>query len=395
MARNTPPLIAHVIHGFTTGGLQQGLLNLINHLPAERFRHAVVCIHEFTDFSLGIQQPDVPVLALHHNWLGRNAYWHLYRTLRALQPDIVHTRNIGTLEGQICAAAAGVRARIHGEHGRDSYDLDGSNRRHRLVRRCMAPLVTHFTSVSADLANWLVGSIGIPARRVTCIYNGVDALRFRPRVGARTQLGPEGFVDADSLVIGTIGRMAEVKDQTTLARAFVELLNRFPAERRRLRLTLVGEGPLRAEAMDVLKLAGIDNLAWIPGERSDVPELLRGMDIFVLPSLAEGLSNGILEAMATGLPVVATRVGGNGEMVDDGHTGFLVDAANPGAMASALGRYISNPSLLRSHGEKARQRAEADFSIGAMVAGYAAVYDLVLASQAIRPAEARRQSGIA
>src|SRR5207237_9166164 len=135
---------------------------------------------------------------------------------------------------------------------------------------------------------------------------------------------------------GTVGRMQEVKDQLTLARAFVELLQRSPQAATRLRLVMVGDGPLRKQVADILNQAGWGALAWLPGERDDVPQIMRGFDLFVLPSLAEGISNTILEAMASGLPVVATSVGGNAELVESGRTGQLVPRSDPEAMAHAI-----------------------------------------------------------
>jgi glycosyltransferase involved in cell wall biosynthesis len=123
---------------------------------------------------------------------------------------------------------------------------------------------------------------------------------------------------------------------------------------------------------------GLGDIAWLPGECDNVPELLCAMDVFVLPSLAEGISNTILEAMATGLPVVATNVGGNSEILVDGITGFLVPRGNPDALAAAIRRYVDEPVLRRVHGASARRRCETEFSIGAMVRNYQNLYDELL-----------------
>jgi glycosyltransferase involved in cell wall biosynthesis len=127
-----------------------------------------------------------------------------------------------------------------------------------------------------------------------------------------------------------------------------------------------------------LKGAGAFDRAWLPGERADVPEMLRGLDCFVLPSLSEGVSNTILEAMATGLPVVATRVGGNPELIEDGLSGRLVAAANPDALADAIVGYVQDPVKARRHGKAARGIAESRFSLTRMAADYAALYDRLL-----------------
>ena len=137
------------------------------------------------------------------------------------------------------------------------------------------------------------------------------------------------------MIVGTVGRVEAIKDQLTLVRAFLHLINIDADARARLRLTVIGDGALREEARQLISAAGAESLAWLPGERNDIPELMRGMDLFVLPSLREGISNTILEAMASGIPVVATRIGGNPELVVEGETGMLVPPSDPIAMASA------------------------------------------------------------
>jgi sugar transferase (PEP-CTERM/EpsH1 system associated) len=374
-----PPLVVHVIHELAVGGLENGLVNLINHIPADRYRHAIVCLKGYSDFAKRIKRDDVEIIALNKregNDFGM--YLRLYRTLRRLRPDIVHTRNLGTMEGQVVAAAAGARARVHGEHGRDIFDLHGTNRKYKLLRKAIKPFVHQFIAVSQDLERWLSDTVGVARERISQIYSGVDSMRFHPRTGPRTDIAPPGFLDADSILVGSVGRMAAVKDYPNLVRAFLLLLEREPAARSRLRLLIVGDGVDRQKCMNMLQQAGVAELGWFPGERSDIAELMREMDIFVLPSLGEGISNTILEAMCSGLPVVATRVGGNLELVKEGVTGKLVPPATPEALADALLDYYRNPSMLCDHGEAARRQIEETFTMQAMTRGYVDVYDKVL-----------------
>jgi len=175
--------------------------------------------------------------------------------------------------------------------------------------------------------------------------------------------------------VGTVGRMQTVKHQTLLARAFVLALQQQPALRERLRLVMASEGPLRAQVQALLADAGVADLAWLPGERSDVPAVMRGLHGFVLPSLAEGVSNTVLEAMACGLPVVATRVGGNAELVDDGRTGMVVPSDDVAAMADALCHLAQQPQEAARMGSAGRQAVEQRFSLKAMVGAYQALYD--------------------
>jgi glycosyltransferase involved in cell wall biosynthesis len=172
--------------------------------------------------------------------------------------------------------------------------------------------------------------------------------------------------------------MEDVKNYLGLIEAFLLLLKEMPAAHERLRLLIVGAGSNRQRCIERVREAGVEGLAWFPGERNDIPELMRSMDLFVLPSLGEGISNTILEAMSTGLPIVATRVGGNAELVEEGVTGMLVPSGSAGALAGAMQEYYRNPELLVEHGRAARKQVEARFSMEAMMSGYLEVYDKVL-----------------
>jgi sugar transferase (PEP-CTERM/EpsH1 system associated) len=372
------PLVAHVVLRFDTGGLENGVVNLINHMPVEAYRHAVIALTSITDFRKRIARADVEFIALDKPaGHALKVYPQLYRLFRRLRPAIVHSRNLAALEVVVPAWAAGVPLRIHGEHGRDVGDLDGSNRKYQWVRRAYRPFVNRYVALSKDLENYLTDRVGVSAAAVAQIYNGVDVQRFTP-AAARAPIAGCPFADPDLFLAGTVGRMQAVKDQTLLARAFIAALEHAPELRSRLRLVMVGDGPLRHEAQRLLDAAGLAALAWLPGERSDIPDILRGLDAFVLPSLAEGISNTILEAMASGLPVIATRVGGNPELVTDGLTGVLVPAADLRPMAEALVDYARHPERARAAGRAGRAEAERRFSLQAMVAAYRDLYDRLL-----------------
>lgn len=374
------PLVAHIIHRLDVGGLENGLINIINHTPENRYRHVIICMTDYNPaFRARIRREGVECYALHkREGKDLGVYLRLWRLLRQLRPDIVHTRNLSALEAQLPAALAGVPVRVHGEHGRDMHDIDGTNRKYNLLRRAFRPLVDRYIPLSRDLEQWLRNQVEVPGKKIVHICNGVDSELFHPAQSGRKLLPLEGFADKDSIVIGTLGRMQTVKDQLTLVRAFLLLLERLPGARGRLRLALIGDGPLRAEAQELLRQAGALDLCWLPGSRDDTPHLLRCLDIFVLPSLAEGISNTILESMASGLPVVATRVGGNPELVKENHTGTLVPPNDAPAMADALQSYIEDPQMMRRHGEEGRRRVEEEFSLTHMVERYMAVYDALL-----------------
>lgn len=373
------PLVLHVFYRFDVGGLENGVVNLINHLPADRYRHAILALTEVTDFRQRIRRDDVEYISLKKppGHLFR-LYPRLWRIFRDLRPAIVHSRNLAALEVTVPAWAAGVPVRIHGEHGYDVGDLDGNNRKYQWVRRAYAPFVSRFVALSRDLARYLTDRVGVAQDKIAQIYNGVDTERFHPAVLPKPTFQGCPFGSPDHWLVGTVGRMQTVKNQTLLARAFIRALELAPALRDRLRLVMIGDGPLRGESQALLDAAGVADLAWLPGERHDIPDLLRGLDSFVLPSIAEGISNTILEAMASSLPVIATAVGGNPELVREGVTGTLVPPGDIDAMARAIVGQAESPEQSRTAGRAGRAEVESRFSMAAMVGAYQGLYDRLL-----------------
>lgn len=371
------PLVLHVLYRFATGGLENGVVNLINRLP--QYRHAVLALDACDPaFCERVTAPGVQFISLNKPPGQTLKLAPRYAAvLRRLQPDLVHTRNLAALEMQLPTWWASRAARVHGEHGWDVDDLAGRSRRHRWMRLAFRPFVQRYIALSEDLAQYLQSRVGVPAADITRICNGVDTERFAPAAAREAPTGSP-FRDPRLFVVGTVGRMQPVKAQTVLIDAFIAALQAAPGLRDRLRLVLAGDGPMRAACAARLEAAGVADLAWLAGERRDVPEVLRGLDAFVLPSLAEGISNTILEAMACGLPVLATRVGGNAELVAPGDTGALVDAGRVEPLRDGLLHLAHNPALASAWGRAGRRRAEQQFSIDGMVKAYAAVYDGLL-----------------
>ena len=371
MSGKTPPLVLHVIHHLVTGGLENGVVNLINHMPESAFRHGIVCIEDDSDFRDRIVRHDVPVIALKRSRIGVWAMRHeLYKLCRTLQPAILHTRNQSALDALLPARLAGVRHAIHGEHGWDVDNLRGDRWKPALLRQLHSPLIERYVTVSQHLQRYLTGRIGIAPARISQIYNGVDTTRFTPREDGPRCAMPAGFARGDALIIGTVGRMQPVKDQATLLRAFASLAPRHA----RARLVMAGSGPLSADLRALAAALGVGERVWFPGTLHDVAGVLRHIDVFVLPSLSEGISNTLLEAMASGVPALATSVGGNPELVQEGLTGRLFRPGDVPALSRLLDDYLTHPALRLAHGAAARRVAVERFSLPAMVAHYQSEY---------------------
>ncbi|MDB5962035.1 MAG: family PEP-CTERM/XrtA system glycosyltransferase, partial [Massilia sp.] len=233
-ASDPRPLVVHLTYAFNVGGLETLLVECINRMPAERYRHALVCLTDISTFAERISQPDVELIALHKppgNSLG--IHLQLYKHLRRLRPAILHTYNLAAFEYNFTAALAGVPVRIHAEHGRDASDPHGLNAKHNALRRMLAPWVDCFVAVSDDLQRWLGEVVRIAPSRTRLIKNGVDTAQFSSAVPA-AKPSPWGH---DAIVIGTVSRIQDVKNHRTLVDAFIALRASRPDLAPRLRLS--------------------------------------------------------------------------------------------------------------------------------------------------------------
>jgi sugar transferase (PEP-CTERM/EpsH1 system associated) len=376
-------LVVHLVEALDSAHMESGLLNLIRHLPGERYRHAIVCLRDQGEYEAGLREQGVDIVKLHQpNDAASRGFWptlgaclRLYRVLRILQPDLIHTRDGAGLPAQLVAALAGVRLRVHAEHGREPARAGRAGFRGKTLRRLLRPLIDHYIAVSGELAQWLVDSVGAEPGRVTQIASGVDSVQFHPRLGPAAAVGPPGFMHDGVFVIGSAGQMTDSANHVTLVDAFLRLIASPHPAHQRLRLLIVGDGPTRAECQAMLNRAGAAARAWLPGARSDTAQLLRAMDLFVLPSLLEDRANAILEAMASGLPVVATGVGANTELVHPGFTGILVPPMSAELLAAAISDYCRIPEMAARHGARARSQVISRHSMPAMARDYLAVYD--------------------
>jgi len=363
-----PINIVHVVHALDVGGLENGLVNILNHLD-DRFAHTILCLSRSGRMAERIKNRQVKIVEMHlPTDRFRFPVIRLAREFQRVGPDIVHTRGWATVDAIWAARVAGVPCVIHGEHGREAGDPTGRNCKRNIVRKCLSPLVSRFVTVSDDLKSWLIRTVGIPESKVTTIHNGVDTRRFSPdgRGAIRHSLG----LDDSVFTIGTVGRLDPVKDHSSLLQAFMPIAR----SARPVGLIIAGDGPMRGATEALSAELGLSNHVRFLGERHDIPEVLKACDVFTLTSIAEGISNTILEAMASALPVVATRVGGNPELVENGICGYLVGAQDVTALTVAYETYLKDPMLRDQHGRNARARAEQNFSLERMASQYAQLY---------------------
>lgn len=369
--------IIHVVHGFSIGGLENIIIQLINRLPSEKFKHTILSLTTISDLKTRINIPDVNFIAL--NKPPGHAiplYPRIYKLFRQLRPDVIHTCNLAALEIVPIAWLARVSLRIHAEHGWDAHDTDGTSLRYRQIRKLYKPFVSHYIAVSSELDEYLETAIGIPKARKTLIANGVDTDIFTPPDHAPDIVNGCPFIPRHHYLIGTVGRLQTVKNQPLLARAFIRLLKQHPEVATRMRLIFVGEGPLRQEVEEILANSNSLQYVWLPGNRNDIPKIMQILDCFVLPSRAEGTSCTLQEAMSTGLPVIATAVGGSPVLVKHGITGYLVESDNEDALCNAMWLAYRSPEQMTNYGKTSRELALRIFNIDCMIEKYQNIFQL-------------------
>jgi glycosyltransferase involved in cell wall biosynthesis len=282
----------------------------------------------------------------------------LARTFRKLRPSVVHTHNTPALiYGSAAATLARVPRIIHTRHGQRY----GASSRETRVFRLLSKLAYRVVSVSQDAYRLSVAE-GIHSERACWIHNGVDLSRF-------SYVGPRQ--DGPAMVVA---RLSPEKDIATLLRAMKHIIHSCGPGQQALRLEIVGDGPDRNRLESLARALGLAGSIRFLGERSDVPRLLANAGMVILPSLTEGISLTLLEAMARGLPVIATRVGGNPEVVVGGETGLLVAQKDPKGLADAIASLQRDPQRGREMGWRGRQRVEQKFSVQRMIRQYERLY---------------------
>lgn len=364
-----PSAIAHVLYSFDEiGGLENGVINLLNNLPSDQSRH-IICALTKT----GSLEDRVKIKNVHYYSLNKREGndltlpLRLWKIFRDEQVDVVHLRNWVTMvEGYLAARLAHVNRVIYSEHGRHFEDLEEGKRINTLIKKYIFKKVDYLLAVSNQLGTEMTYRYGLE-RDIRVISNGVDTNRFCPmtRSVTRKQLG----LNENEPVIGTVSRLDKVKNLDRFLN--VSIKGQFPAK-----IVIAGDGPEKDRLSQIVNEYDAMGQVMLLGNRSDIPIILNCLDVFILPSQSEGMSNVLLEAMSCGLPVVAFDVGGNRELIDDRLGGFLIEPGDFDIFLQALRKLIDSPGLRADMGVYNNRKIIDNFSIHKMVKSYADLYNI-------------------
>jgi sugar transferase (PEP-CTERM/EpsH1 system associated) len=367
--------IMHVVDSLGTGGTEEGIRKLLSGLDGSAFEQTLCTVMPCADS----ETRGARILSVGNAGGGRQLLVGRFKQLfQRERPHIVHSRNWGTIEAIVAARMAGIRAVVHSEHGLESSTYRRQPLRRNVVRRLCFAWTDRVFTVSRALRTYYAQQLRMNEFRIGVIPNGVDTERFRSRPEARLAHREKLGSNSHTVVIGTVGRLDPIKDHRTLFLAMEFLL----AMGANVQLVIVGDGPerkaLEASVQSRTNLAGKIMFA---GETNDVFSYLNVFDIFVLPSLAEGMSNALLEAMSVGIPCLASSVGGNPELIEDGSSGLLFEAGDAKTLAMRLQMLSVNPRHRQELGGNARRRVEKVFSLHRMIHNYTRLYTQALGNK--------------
>jgi len=364
--RDDRPLhVMQVVHSLVRGGSERVACDLAMRLDRSRVRSSVCALDVGGPLAAELEAAGIAAHVTGRR-PGRDArlIGTLYRLFRREQVDVVQTHHLTQLiYGALGARLAGATL-VHVEH--ETFSLRSARARRRL--RALSFFCDRVVAVGEEIRDFLVGEVRIARSRVALIRNGIDLARYRPgRRDFRRRIG----LPVTERWIGQIARLEEEKDQATLLRAFASVRARHADTR----LVLVGDGSLRASLEELARGLGVDAAVSFLGARSDVADLLPELDVFVLSSIREGLPLALLEAMACGVPVVATAIGNIPRVVRDGENGDLVPPADERALAAAVGRTLDSPDRASALGAAARAWVAQEYGLDATVRRYQELYD--------------------
>jgi glycosyltransferase involved in cell wall biosynthesis len=357
-----------ITHDLAIGGLQQVVVNICRTIDREYFDVSVLCLRELGPFTPEIEKLGIKVFCIPQKKTGVDyfSFLKVAKILRQQQIEIIHTHNTQPfIDGVIGGLIAGVNTMIHTDHARDFPD----KKRYMFAEWLMSHFVYKVVGVSEHTSQNLIRYEKISPGKIVTIYNGIDGSKYDiviDKKKKRSELGIRG----NDPIIGLGVRLTDQKGLTFLLQAMPELIKRFPG----ITLIIAGEGPLENDLKKEASALGINDNVMFIGPRLDMPELLQLFDLYVLPSLWEGLPMVLLEAMAARCPIVATDVGGNASAITNGINGSLVKPKAPKALSDEIARVLSSPDILEKYRLNGAATFQNNFDARVMTKKYEKLY---------------------
>lgn len=361
--------VLQVTHDLNIGGLQRVVVDIARNLDPERFTVEVCALREGGPFARELEADGIPVhlLPVPDDGVDYLSFWKLYQLIRRSPPQVIHTHNTQPMmDGTFAALMARVPVRVHTDHARSFPD----KKRYMQAERVCSFFFDEVVGVSENTRDNLIRYEKMNPDKVSVVLNGIDGARYRLPVDRQAKKEELGLGEDRFPVLGLGVRLAEQKGIAYLLEAMPDILHRFP----RAALLICGEGPLLEPLKKQADQLGLGGAVSFLGPRLDLGEVLQIFDLYVLPSLWEGLPLVLLEAMAAGLPIVATDVGGSSQVVTDMENGRLIEARNPGALSGAVLSVVEDRALMETMGRCSREKFDRQFSVSVMVDRYESLY---------------------
>ncbi len=361
--------IMYLLHSLERGGLEKCVATLVNKINPEIFVPSVCCLSELGMSLSLIEKDNVKIFNMekgdaHEAFL----FLRLARLFKREKIDILHTNGWAALfDGFFGAKIGRVPVVVHTEHGKDVEDFVQIQQRRVWARRLITPFLDQMIAVSDDIKKQFVNVTGLKAEQIVCIHNGIEfhdvEINYKEK---RKEIGVKDI----EILIGAVGRLESVKNYDVFIQAAELVLKEYPL----VKFILIGDGTLKEKLQSLTTKLGIEKSVLLLGERNDVDELLKVMDIFVLPSRSEGLSIALLEAVANKLPIVATNVGGNPEVVIDGKTGILIPSGDVSSLVRAITELLKDEDRRKNMGENGFVVVKEEFTVEKMIANHEELY---------------------
>ncbi|MGR5134599.1 glycosyltransferase [Vibrio alfacsensis] len=366
--------VCHLVYSFDIGGLERVISDCIKTLDQNEYRHSIIALTEIGAFVNELEE-GVKFYSLSKE-KGHDLSIHLklYKIIKKIKPDILHSYNLSTIEYQWLACIAGVPMRIHAEHGRDSYDIHGRVKKYQVLRRLMNPFINHFVSVSLDLHNWMLNDVRLPEKKLTLIRNGIDTDYYNPAF--TNQVNNEVY--KGKFIFGHVSRLHPIKNQSFLIEQFYNACLASDTFKDNCLLVIVGNGPDKEKLeMQVSQNEGLLGRVIFTGSKTNVRDYYGMFDVFVMSSIAEGIPMTLLESMSMGLPHLVTSVGGIKEVVRNDQTGLSLEGTEKHSYYQNMIDLFNDRERLNAMSNKARERIVSDYSQDKMVNAYNLLYKTV------------------